>query len=88
MNLFEYSESVRKKEEGLNSVSFNNQDYLSKARTVAHYMTASTDSVVDNPNLHAVRDDLKKSIEEGQKALAIVESAIAKMEDKNETQFD
>ena len=27
-------------------------------------------------------------VEEGQKALAIVESAIAKMEDKNETQFD
>ena len=51
-------------------------------------MTASTDGVVDNPNLHAVREDLKKSIEEGQKALAIVESAIAKMEDKNETQFD
>jgi len=49
MNLFEYSESVRKKEEGLNSVSFNNQDYLSKARTVAHYIaqTKGEVSIVD-----------------------------------------
>lgn len=51
-------------------------------------MSTSTDGVVDNPNLYAVREDLKKSIEEGQKALAIVEDVIAKMEDKNETQFD
>jgi len=51
-------------------------------------MTAPSDGVVDNPDLYAVRDDLKKSIREGKKALKIVETTIADMEAANETQSD
>jgi hypothetical protein len=46
------------------------------------------DSVVDNPDLYVVRSELRQSIEDGQKALAIVDQAIAEMEGANETRIN
>lgn len=49
---------------------------------------ATTDSVVDNTDLYVARDDLMQSIADGQKALVIVNAAIAELESDNETRSD